>query len=137
MADIKLSTIAGGGGGIFRAEAFVHDQTIASGQTGTLVVIGTAGKITHLTTLATTSVSAQSGISIDVDGDVIIGPETLSDVTPSNDTGFYVSNNFSAGSVKIGNAAMTSVFGEFITITKDGGNTTEELGYSFVTGSIK
>lgn len=136
MADKLLSTIAGGGG-IFRAETFVHDQTIATGQTGDLVTIGTAGKTTKLTLLSTSTVSAQSGISIDADGVIIVGPETLSDSTPNIGSGFFVSEAFGVANTAQGAAKLIEVIGEFITFKKDAGNTTEELIYSYVIGVIK
>lgn len=127
------------GGGILRTETFVHSQTIASGQTGDLVVIGTAGKITELLALYTDTATNQSGISVDVDGTILIGPDILSDISPFPASGFYVSKTAIANitDIRSGLGAMYNVIGEFITIRKNAGNTTQDLRYSYATVVIK
>lgn len=137
MADIKLSTVAGAGG-VFHTEAFVFNQIINSGQTGDLVVIGTVGKITQLTHLLTTAVGTQAGISVDVDGVLIVNPTTLSG-TGINGVLFCVLSESGATSsqAQVSRSFMKVIQGEIITIKKNAGNTTQSIHFSYITGVIK
>ncbi len=135
MPSKKLSSILGGG--VFRTEIFVFNQAIASGQTGDLVTIGTAGKVTRLTMLITNGAATQTGISIDSDGATIVGPSPLSEqATPSGGSFFVAPAVGVSASVIDAGGSILDVFGEFITIKKDGGNTSNELRYSYEIGSI-
>ena len=134
--------IVQGAGLVFRTETAVINQTIASGQTGDLVTIGASGKTTKLTMLSTNTVTSQAGIGIDVDGVELIS-DTLSDYTIVAGSGFYVgavSGATGAGGVldiRPTSGEVPDIYGEFITIKKDAGNTAQELLYSYVTGVIK
>lgn len=124
-------------GGVFQAEAFVHSQTIASGQTGDLITIGTAGKRTRLTyLLADTGVEPQTGISVTVDGSIVIPIGDLDEENPtstsSGNIGIYQGR--SAGGADSISGVLQVIEGEFITITKDTGNTTYAILYSYLTG---
>ena len=136
MADVKLSKIAGGGG-YFKIESFVHSQTIATGQTGDLVTIGTAGKVTRLTYFTCRGTSPQSGITVSRDGfDVMTGE--LEDYQASQTSGRIGVYSGSSGSSSIYTTSRTGILdyieGEFITLSKDAGNTGQILIYSYVTG---
>lgn len=126
----------GGEGGIFSAEVFVSNQTIASGQTGALVVIGTAGKITKLTFLTTSTAAEQPDMTVSADGFDIVSARELSSITGPADDEFYIGEAFGA-SLQQAQTNLYDVIGEFITISKGAGNTTESLKYSYVTGGIK
>jgi hypothetical protein len=124
-----------GGGSLFYPESFIYNQQIASGQTGTLVTIGTAGKITELTYLATASTTNQTGISVDIDGSNVIPTGILADNSPNTAGHFGI---FSTASNSLGSIGVpTTIRGEFISIIKDPGNTLQGLVYSYVTGIIK
>lgn len=127
-----------GGGGIFRAETFVHSQTIASGQTGDLVTIGTTGKITKLTFFVTNdNAIPQPDITITSDGQNIISGEGISDYTPALNTGVFIAmSSTNSTDVRAEAANLSDVVGEFITISKGVGNTIEPLLYSYETGVI-
>ena len=136
MADVKLSKIAGGGG-YFKIESFVHSQEIAIGQTGDLVTIGTAGKVTRLTYFTCKSGATQSGITVSRDGfDVMTGE--LEDYAASQIPGRIGVYSGSSGLSAIYTTSRTGILdyieGEFITLSKDAGNTAKELIYSYVTG---
>ena len=120
-------------GGTFRTEAFIHDIDIASGQTGDLITIGTAGKVSTITYLQTVNTS-QAGIGIVVDGVPLAILGSLSGVTTAADN-WLVSER--ASNVNESRAVVPSITGEFITITKDAGNTTQGLNLSYVTGVLK
>lgn len=127
---------AAGGGGIFRAETFVFNQTIASGQTGDLLIIGTAGKVARLTKLLGATASLEPGISIDVDGATLVGPGNLADITPSA-TEFFVAPAVGDVTLGLGGGNIMDVFAEFITIKKNAGNTANAISVSYEIGSIK
>lgn len=129
--------VGGGGGGIFRTETFVFNQSIASGQTGDLVIIGMAGKLTKLTSISTDSSSRQSGMSIVVDGVTLVGPDNLSGTPPGLDSDWFISQGSFNGDINRTGAAMGDVIGEFITIRKNAGNTTQIIKYAYQTGVIK
>jgi hypothetical protein len=120
-------------GNLFQAETAVINQTITSGQTGELVVIGTAGKITKLTLLTCASSISQAGISVVVDANTVISG-TLSDSTPEASAGFYVADGLGTSNITQSAGGLVDVIGEFITIQKDTGNTTEDILYSYITG---
>lgn len=127
-----------GGGGLFHAEKFVWSQIISSGQTGDLVTIGEAGKIVKLTYLTTNTVSSQPGMGIEVDGNVVVLAQTLVDHTPSTDSGaFSVFKGCPSNDAYAVVGSLDEVVGEFITITKSAGNTTESIIYSYVIGTVK
>jgi len=127
-----------GGGGVFIPELQKPNQTIATGQTGILVSIGTVGKITKLTYLSTSSSSAQqAGISIEVDGNELTPPSTLTSRSPvaSSDIGVF---DGSPTSSLVGTISrLTEVTGEIIKIKKDAGLINYSLIYSYVTGVVK
>ncbi len=137
MASKLLSSVTGGG--IFRAESFVFDQAIASGQTGDLVTIGTTGKISKLTYLSNSvsSGAGQSGISIVVDGVSVITEQVLSDLDAATSSEFVIMNGNASGNANGSIGNILDIVGEFIVINKNAGNTTFELKYSYVTGVIK
>ena len=127
----KMTIEVGKGGGIFRAESFIHNENIASGQTGNLITIGTAGKVTIITYLAATS--NQPGVGVTVDGDDVslvggLGGET-------SGVGWRVTSY--GGQTSISRWYLAYITGEFITITKDAGNTTQDITLSYVTGEVK
>ena len=132
LADIKGG---GGGGGVYKVEAWVTNQTIGSGVTGDLVTIGTAGKITVLTHLTTNTTGAQGGMGLRIDGVVIKEDEFLCDETPSNSSHWGIYKGSPSTDLSIGASSLESICGEFITITKTAGNTTNALLYSYTTGS--
>ena len=136
MADVKLSKIAGGGG-YFKIESFVHSQEIAIGQTGDLVTIGTAGKVTRLTYFTCSGVNSQSGITVSRDGFVVMTGE-LEDHIATSTLGRIGVYSGSSGASNIYTVARTGVLdyieGEFITLSKDAGITATALLYSYVTG---
>jgi len=133
MADVKLSKIAGGGG-YFKIESFVHSQDIAFGQTGDLVTIGTAGKVTRLTYFTCKSGATQTGITVSRDGfDVMTGE--LEDYSPTAESGrIGVYSGLASDFTKSRTGILDYIEGEFITISKDAGNTAQILIYSYVTG---
>lgn len=120
------------GGGVFRTESFIHDQTIASGQTGDLITIGTAGKLTTITYLVANA--TQVGIDIEVDGVALGLVGALGDFSPLAGEWFISENMDGALHAE---AKLPNVTGEFITITKTAGNTVTGLNLSYVTGVVK
>ena len=131
---IKLSS-KGSGGLFYITEPFQYNQQIASGQTGTLITIGTAGKVTELTYLATVSTTPQAGISIEVDGNTIIPTGSLAESNPNTAANFGIFKQSANTSGSIG--IPTTIRGEFISVIKDAGNTTHGLVYSYVTGEVR
>ena len=128
--------VGGGSGGVFSAEVFVSDQTIASGQTGDLVTIGTSGKLTKLTFLATSVAGNQPDITVTSDGFDIVSARILSPITTPSDDEFYISEGYGAA-MQGSQGNLTDVYGEFITISKGAGNTVTALKYAYITGAIK
>lgn len=136
-ASIALGVTSKGGGGIFCAETVVT-QTIAAGVTGDLVTIGAAGKITRLTGLYVDNTSAsQPGISVDVDGAEVYSPQDLSDATPAGGSGFFVSEMYGHNNLTLHDISSKFLCGEFITVKKDAGNTTQPIKYIYETGILK
>ena len=135
MATFQLADVKGGGG-VYVPEVWVTNQTIGSGVTGDLVTIGTAGKITVLTYLTTDS-SAQAGMGLRIDGVVVKENETLVGTTPAISSYWGIYTGGTAANVSAYVGRLTSVSGEFITITKTAGNTTQNLLYSYTTGSTR
>ena len=125
----------GGSGGMFKAESYLFNQKIVAGQTGILVTLGTAGKITKLTHLVA-DLLAQSGISIEVDGVEVLPPQTLSDNTPLESSGFLVASFYANTSVARTANVIEEIWGEFIVIKKDEGNIGSILTYSTQTGEF-
>jgi len=132
---MTISASSLGGGGIFHAESFVYNQTIPIGQSGNLVTIGTAGKVTKLVWLVSTTTSPEFDMSVISDGNTVVSG-TLADSNPNAGT-FFVSSLYGNSNVLPSAGGLAEITGEFITIKKNTGSTVQPLGYSYVTGSVK
>lgn len=131
MADVNSADImmASGGGGYFKLTAPpVTGQSIASGQTGDLVTIGTAGKITRITYLA--GLQVVPDISITRDGVLVLDAESIARSDFTGQTGVYIGLNIGSPS------RLREIYGEFLTISKGDGNTVDDIIYSYETGEI-
>jgi hypothetical protein len=125
------------GGGVFRTESFIQNTIITSGQTGSLLTIGTAGKITELTYLGTAVNTEQTGISVEVDSLEVIPATTLADTTPVDPNSLTIAQGFTSANMAGAPGMPKAIIGEFITIIKDAGNTAIDISVSYVTGVVK
>jgi hypothetical protein len=135
MATFQLAQVKGGGGGVYKVEAWVTNQTMSAGVTGDLVTIGTAGKLTVLTYLTTSTPSTQEGMGLRIDGVVIKEDELLCSRTPISASQWGIYRGSPSANTSGGASSLESISGEFITITKTAGNTINEILYSYTTGS--
>lgn len=109
-------------------------DTIALGVTGELVKItAPAGQLVRLHSLSTTTTSNQVGISLGVDGEIVVPTNILSDESPSN-SGFYISRAIGGSSVATGLQQISELIGDEITINKNAGNTAESIFYAYEFG---
>lgn len=107
-------------------------QTIASGQTGLLATITPpSGQKVRITNMAVVAISQlQSGISIAINGaDVITEKSIIADQLISDFT-----NRFGIGGSSGSHHVIEGQTDEPITITKNAGNTTQAIYYSFEFG---
>jgi hypothetical protein len=120
-------------GKVWKVKAASGLLTIASGATGQLVEItAPAGQLVRLHTLSTTGVNPQGGISIQSDEVDSLSTSTIANNVTSS--GFYLSRSIGGTSVAQGAALVSEIIGRVIAITKNAGNTTEELNYAYEFG---
>lgn len=115
-------------GGDYKPTFFSGRLTISSGATGTLLTLtAPAGKRIRLNGLATAS-GTQSGISIVADGTTVVSALTLG---LNAATGFTVQAN--SGDSATGGIPYIEALSTIV-ISKNAGNTTQNLSYSYSEG---
>jgi len=134
MADIKLSTVAGSGGGVpkFRSTT---SGTIPSGTAAgdILTVNASSGLLVRFKWLVNAA-GAESNISIVIDGITVISNRDLTDVSP---TASIASGEFGIatqeGTISAINSAglLTDVTGSQIIIQKSGGVTVNDIQFVY------
>ena len=128
----------GGGGGVFQAEQRFAAE-IGTGQQGDLLTVtAPAGKTIKITSLFTNSNSAQSGISLVVNGNTLVDQKILHDKTPAlEDT-----NNFGIGQLGdapfyVGWTMLAEVYCTSFIINKNSGDTSRSISYAYEIGEVK
>ena len=134
-----LSSVVGGGGSGFQSEGITF-QNITSGQTGELISIPeVSGKVYRIFLLATSTPSAQPGISLITNGNTIESEKILIDSSPSSTgtSSFGISRIINSTTVTLGRGFYNVVECSSFSIEKNAGNTTEDIDLSYETGEYK
>lgn len=124
------------GGITWKMKSASFEIIIASGVTGELVKItAPAGQLVRLHTLSTNTSVAQAGISVSVDAETVISEKILTRVT-GDTSQFYLTRaiNIAAGNLGDGAGRISELIGAEIIISKNAGNTLEDISYAYEFG---
>jgi len=135
MSELLGSIV--GGGGAFASRA-ANADIISAGVTGTILTLtppdGQRVKLTHLSTDVAVE---QSGISVVFGTTTVVSEKILAGGQPRGPLRFSVGTfqAYAAGAPPNGNyPAMTGKINEVLTITKNAGNTAQDIYYGYEYG---
>lgn len=128
--------LAGSSGGLFRSEG-ITTATISSGVTGILLdVPEQPGKVFRLFRLSCSSTSPQVGISLITDQGTLEDEQQLSDNNPvSTAVGEFAVSRGQDGALALG--VYNIIDCKSFQITKNAGNTTQDIIYAYETGVVE
>lgn len=135
-ADLKLIY---GGGGSFKPTFFSGVQAIASGSSGTLLIItAPAGKKVRLFSLFCPTGSAENNITLTAEGNAVVTAQTLQGAPTTTVNSFAVGQYYGGISGTSGAINGTSIpYVESINtivVTKTSGSTANIIYYSYAYG---
>ena len=127
-------TINVGGGGAYGLTA-VESGTIPTGVAGELLSVNVdsapAGSYVRLTLLSTTGGTSQTGITVERDGYTLFSEDELGSASPDDNSDFFISQIYAKDLLVDIRRGIREVKGKSITISKNAGNTAQDIQYAY------